>query len=410
MRGPVRTLLSFGSMALLLLSCRDEQAGPPLKAGRAPPAQVQPGTVRTLEQAPTDLTFRSGATWAQGSVVYLGSKVDPPDAKGGMAVRLSHYFAATRPPPQGWQFFVHVVDEASGQMLVNADHEIQNGAAPLQAWPPGKVVEDTHVVNLPAHDGRMRALLGFWQGDLRLSVDDPSAHDGTHRMLGPPIGGSAQPSLPEYRAPKVDKAPAIDGSLDDAAWSKAPSVELVGSFDGRKMKLRTTARLVWDEHNLYVAFDCEDPDAWGTLEKHDDPIYNEEVVEVFIDANGDGRSYNEMQVSPRNVTFDASFVARRSDLQAAMAWQSGMQTAVKVRGTVNDASDRDQGWSAEMRIPFSRLTEVPNVPPRPGDRWRFNLYRLEHVVRHQAVEGQAFSPLFVGDFHHLPRFGWLVFE
>jgi hypothetical protein len=26
------------------------------------------------------------------------------------------------------------------------------------------------------------------------------------------------------------------------------------------------------------------------------------------------------------------------------------------------------------------------------------------------VEGQSFSPVFVGDFHALPRFGWLSFE
>jgi hypothetical protein len=52
---------------------------------------------------------------------------------------------------------------------------------------------------------------------------------------------------------------------------------------------------------------------------------------------------------------------------------------------------------------------VPHVPPQPGDKWRFNLYRLEHHGRKQ-VEGQAFSPLFIGDFHALPRFAWLVFQ
>ena len=72
------------------------------------------------------------------------------------------------------------------------------------------------------------------------------------------------------------------------------------------------------------------------------------------------------------------------------------------------ASDRDRGWSVEMRIPWERLHSVPQAPPRPGDRWRFNAYRLEHHRRSQ-VEGLAFSPLFKGDFHHLPRFGWLKF-
>lgn len=85
-----------------------------------------------------------------------------------------------------------------------------------------------------------------------------------------------------------------------------------------------------------------------------------------------------------------------------------MKTAVKVTGTVNDESDRDTGWTAEMRIPYETLSTVPNTPPQPGDRWRFNLYRLELPDR-KSQQGYAFSPLFVGDFHALPRFGTLVF-
>jgi hypothetical protein len=41
---------------------------------------------------------------------------------------------------------------------------------------------------------------------------------------------------------------------------------------------------------------------------------------------------------------------------------------------------------------------------------RFNVYRLEHIVRLKQIEGQSFSPLFVGDFHALPRFAKLIFD
>ena len=68
-----------------------------------------------------------------------------------------------------------------------------------------------------------------------------------------------------------------------------PRVDLVGVHHGRKPSLRTTARVLYDDQNLYLALDCEDPDAWGNLKKHDDPIYTEEVVEVFLDANVDGK-------------------------------------------------------------------------------------------------------------------------
>jgi len=237
-------------------------------------------------------------------------------------------------------------------------------------------------------------------------VDDPKAHSGDNRVLGPELGGGL-PVLPEYTARRAAKAPVIDGELNDAVWKAAAPVVLRGSFDGRQPSLRTEVRLAYDDQHLYVAFDVEDPDLWGTLRKRDEPIYEQEVVEVFLDANADGRTYNELQVSPHNVTFDAYFPARRQGMD--LSWDSGMTTAVKVRGTLDNPADRDEGWRVELKIPFARLAEVPNLPPKKGERWRFNAYRLEHVERRQ-VEGQSFSPLFVGDFHALPRFGWLVFE
>jgi hypothetical protein len=398
---PASRLLSLSLLTLLATtSCRDEQAGPKPRAKALPP----PTQARVLEAAPGDLTYRSGVTLGGGAVRYLGSRVTPQGAQPGQPVQLAHYFESLRAMPPGWDFFVHVVDPASGQMLVNADHAFAGGSAPLGAWPVGKVVEDVHTVPMPATPGRV--VLGFWQGDSRLPVDDPKAHMGDNRVLGPQLGG-ASPSLPEYTVRRTPKAPVIDGELNDAVWKDAAPVVLRGSFDGRQPSLRTEARLAYDDQHLYVAFDVEDPDVWGTFRKRDEPIYEQEVVEIFLDANADGRTYNEMQVSPHNVNFDAYFPARRQGMD--LSWDSGMTTAVKVRGTVDNPADRDEGWRVEMRIPFARLAEVPNLPPKKGERWRFNLYRLEHVGR-QQVEGQSFSPLFVGDFHALPRFGWLVFE
>jgi len=209
---------------------------------------------------------------------------------------------------------------------------------------------------------------------------------------------------------RTPKPPLIDGVLTDEVWKAADTAELRGSFDGRPVQRRTAAKLLYDDANLYVGFDCEDPDVWGTLYKRDDPIYNQEVVEIFIDANADGKTYNELEVSPHNVIFDAYFETRRSDLAKAIQWDSGMKSAVKVRGTIDNDSDTDQGWSVEMQIPINRLAEVPHIPPVKGDRWRFNLYRLEHIVREKQIEGQAFSPLYQGDFHNLPRFAWLTFD
>lgn len=334
--------------------------------------------------------------------------VEPAILQGGQPVRLSHFFRADKPPPQGYRFFVHIVDAASGQMVVNADHEIQQGNGMLETWPVGRIVFDQHVFQLPEGAGPMRAVLGFWKDDGRLPVDQAPLHDGQNRMLGPKLEIGGGPPLPEYKAPRTAKAPVIDGKLQDDAWKAAPEVTLTASFDGRPVSRKTTARVLWDEQFLYVAFDCEDPDVWGTKRNKDDDIYNEDAVEVFLNPSSDLANYNELQVSPHNVNFDARFVSRRSDLATAMKWESGMTTAVDVRGTLDD-DQADQGWSAEMKIPIANLANVPHTPQK-GDVWRFNLYRLEHLKRQTEIEGQSFSPLFVGDFHALPRFGKLVFE
>ncbi len=410
-----KLLVALGFFALA--GCRDEQAGPknrpaPQAPGNAPNNRALPtpgANVHTLDAAPADLSFKAGGTWANGTIQYLGSKIEPARPTAGQQVKISHFFIALKPPPQGWNFFIHVLDANTRQQLANADHEPQNGAAPLGSWPVGKVIDDVHTIQMPNYPSPLQLLLGFWQGEARLPVDAAPFHDGLQRMFGPTLEGPVV-TLPDYHTPKVAKAPVIDGKLDDAAWKEAPAVELTTSFDGKPVTRKTTARVLYDDKFLYVSFDCEDPDVWGTLLKKDEPIYNEDAVEIFIDANGDGKTYNELQVSPHNTNFDAAFIGRRSNLEEAMKWESGMKSAVTVRGTIDNDSDQDEGWSAEMQIPLDKLYEVPRLPPQKGDKWRFNLYRLEHIVRRQQIEGQSFSPLFVGDFHHLPRFGWLIFD
>jgi Carbohydrate family 9 binding domain-like len=383
-------------LTLCLSGCRDEQAGP---RARAPAAAAGQGA--NAQRAP--LSFTSGATFGGGALRYVGARVVPLSPEAGAPLRVTHVFLPLKPLPEGFQLFVHLVDPRTGQMLANDDHPL---AAPLESWPVGKAFEDTQDIVLPPGVASARLLLGFWRGDERLPVDQPQAQDGQNRMAGPLLESLAA-TLPEYRVVRAKLAPLIDGILDDVAWKRATPVNLVNSLDGSPGRVRTTARLLWDDKYLYVSFDCEDPDVWTTFTKRDEPLYTQEAVEIFIDADGDGRTYNEIEVNAANALFDAYFPERRQGMD--LSWDSGALTAVTVQGTLNDASDKDEGWRVEMRIPFDRLAAVPHLPPRPGDRWRFNLYRIEHHNRRE-VEGQAFSPPRVGDFHALNRFAWLVFE
>src|ERR1043166_1939844 len=108
------------------------------------------------------------------------------------------------------------------------------------------------------------------------------------------------PPLPTTTIRRTAERIVIDGRLDEPVWGRAEALRLTRVEDGRPTRYATTARLLWDERFLYVGFECEDPDIWGTFTERDAHIYDEEVVEVFLDDDSDGVSYLEIEVSPRN--------------------------------------------------------------------------------------------------------------
>ena len=224
---------------------------------------------------------------------------------------------------------------------------------------------------------------------------------------GPGWLSGTSPPLPTYRAERASGPLTVDGRLDEPAWARARPVELVETLTGRTPRYRTEARLLWDERALYLAFSCEDDEVWVKPDRKDDgAIYEDEVVELFLDPGGAGRDYAEIEVSPAEVLFDARFARWRADVESARAWSSGAQRAVRVDGDItegDEASALARGWTVEMALPWASL----GLQPRGGERWRMNLYRLETHNRRRVTEGSGFSPPLRGDFHALDRFGWL---
>lgn len=229
--------------------------------------------------------------------------------------------------------------------------------------------------------------------------------------------------LPEYTCQRPSFPLVIDGKGDDAAWQQAALMSLVDVrylSGNRYHPWATEVRLLWDDANLYALFVAQDPEVWSNLAQRDDPLWDEEVVELFCDPDADGLNYVEIEVNSRNTVVDLLVSkALRLGGKGFFEWNPALRTAVYVAGTLNDPTDVDQYWSTEIALPWqslrSDILDAPgsrSLPPAPGDRWRFNFYRYERVHQNGVeteIQYSAWSPVGRVDFHVPERFGVVTF-
>ncbi len=177
----------------------------------------------------------------------------------------------------------------------------------------------------------------------------------------------------------------------------------------------TEFRALWSERGLYARFDAVDDAPWHTMTRHDDALWEEEVVEIFIDPDGSGENYAELEISPMNVTCDLRMIRGEPDRAGDLSWNfAGLETAVV---PLADARGKAMGWTALACMPWLDFTTLDparrlRLPPG-GERWRFNVYRIKRpggpTRRNQAALMMAWSPTGQPSFHVPAAFGDLVF-
>ena len=227
---------------------------------------------------------------------------------------------------------------------------------------------------------------------------------------------SAAPPVPEPKSiviPRMAAELKIDGVLDEPVWQNAArATPFVKNDTMEASGANTEVRLVYDSAALYLGWICQDTDIQATFTARDSRFWEEEVVEFFVTAGPLDR-YFELQWNPLGGTFDAiiaNTIAPDGKSQGIKGdWTftaANMTHAVRVNGTVQNSSDRDERWTVEVRIPFADL----NVkPPQPGDVWRGNFYRFNRDKDREA-EQLSWSPTVWSGFHQPTRFGFLTFR
>lgn len=237
--------------------------------------------------------------------------------------------------------------------------------------------------------------------------------------------------MSDYVAHKISTDFSIDGNVDKEIWKSAKwSKPFVDMATGERSEFVTRSALLWSEERLYVAFEAEEPDLQASLTERDSLIFLENDLELFIDGID---SYYELEINALNTLYEVFFIWRDSfpdrerfpsevfdigepgvytfggdyDRTGESFWTGthprgtrwafrnfdmpGLLTAVHLKGTLNDSGSPDEGWSAEISIPWQSLKYLAHgrdLPPRNGDTWRMFLGRFQKKM----VNGREISP------------------
>jgi len=240
------------------------------------------------------------------------------------------------------------------------------------------------------------------------------------------------PKLPwaplTYTVFKTTSPITADGILDEPDWQKALWTEDFVDIEGELKPLpyyRTRVKMLWDDDWLYIAAEMEDEHLWATLTERDAVIFHDNDFEVFIDPDSDTHDYYEWEINALGTLWDLFLIKpyRDRDQVAINAWDiRDMEYGIRLKGTLNDPSDIDEGWVLEMKVPMYVLKECAHkpVPPVEGDFWRLNFSRVHYDLevvdgKYRKVAGKpeynwVWSPQGLIAMHYPERWGYLFFS
>ncbi|WP_027376387.1 DUF5916 domain-containing protein [Kaistella palustris] len=174
-------------------------------------------------------------------------------------------------------------------------------------------------------------------------------------------------SRKKLTALKISAAPKIDGILDEEIWQSAKTAT---QFTERRPNngmpaselLRTEVKVLYDDTGIYIGamlYDSEPTKISRELTERDN-IENDDIFGVTINGYNDHQQSLEFLVLPTGVQCDAKIT---NDFGEDFSYNGVWYSAVKIT---------DEGWSIEMKIPYSEL----RFPKTDVQEWGINFLRL----------------------------------
>ncbi len=185
--------------------------------------------------------------------------------------------------------------------------------------------------------------------------------------------------------------------FEDEAWDKAPHAALCDVVTGQSPLLSTSFQWLRDDGQgrFYIRFEGVAAQRHSTFRLHDEPLWKQDVFELFLCDEGRLDAYKEMQSSPWDVRFDGRIhYDEKGKRHLDMSWDA-------LEWTTHTRFDKDSEKLISIwTLPYGALENKP----KSGSSWRFGVFRIA------GEELQAWQMTGASNFHVPERFGYLDFE
>jgi len=188
--------------------------------------------------------------------------------------------------------------------------------------------------------------------------------------------------LPVFKAFKTSEKMRVDGNLNEGDWQKSESRSFDYFYAVEKPddKQASKFRMLWDDEDLYVFFECEDKYITARETVRDGQPYFDDCAELFLIPVADSlKVHFGFELNLYKVANDFVFLngMKHGENVVVKAYNPDYEVAVTIDGTVNNNSDIDKGWTMEMKIPFKSMNAVGFPFEGAGSKWAFLALRQD---------------------------------
>jgi len=181
------------------------------------------------------------------------------------------------------------------------------------------------------------------------------------------------------RVPRFERAPSIDGKLDEEVWGGAAVLKdfyQVNPGDNSQPTYPTRVLLGYDARHLYVAFHAKDDPAkvQATLAKRDGVLGTDDSVRILLDTFDDQRRAYVLVFNPLGIQQDGV----RTE---GVGVDFSVDIVMESKGRVTE-----DGFVVEVAVPFKSLRYTAG----PGRRWGVQVFRR---TEHRNREEDSWMPL-----------------